>query len=310
MTNRIYLPERSGSGTPRPGGRRERSRSRGSLSHRQRRLFMETLEDRSLLAAIAKFDFNNDAADLPAAGWTPVLLSQATGGQIVQDPSTIKLFFSAPPSSALTGNYAAVPADAAGIKGGYLKFDIPSNESHLTFDLLNLSSQKSYVVWVLTGNTNTSGPAQSEHVVVSGAEGNHTFDASVPNQTLFVNGATGTAGSTVTVLAPILVQTPLHADIDGDMVVDDYVEVNVFKPVGTSQVIVAGVVISELPSSFTLPSSGSPFTLKVENGNRVVKDNSGTVLTVLASTGAIAINGTDAANDSLIVDCASGNPVT
>jgi autotransporter-associated beta strand protein len=71
--------------------------------------------------------------------------------------------------------------------------------------------------------------------------------------------------------------------------------------------------ISELvfpSSSFTLPATGGPFTLLVENGDRELKNNSGAVLTTLPNSGAITINGTDAANDPLIVNLSAGNPLT
>src|SRR4029078_638737 len=95
-----------------------RPQSRGRPTHRHRRLFLESLEDRSLLAAIAKFDFDSLPNETGPSGWTHVIPATAPNG--VVDPSGIgvRFFGSAPIGVAGSYNTATVPNDATGIQKG------------------------------------------------------------------------------------------------------------------------------------------------------------------------------------------------
>jgi autotransporter-associated beta strand protein len=267
---------------------------------------MESLEERSLLTAgLAKFDFNNGVSDVgPSNGWTKLLATNAAAVTADQFGSGIAIQFTSAPTSSDATAYSAtpstIPSDASGIRGGFLV-----NGSTMSFVLKNLDRQKLYEVWILGGNV--SGSSQSQHTTVQGLQGSTSFDATILDKNLWVNSSVGTSSKIISAFTPILA-TPLVADFDGDQVVDTYLSISVTP--NTTSAELAGVVIQELPSSFTLPGTGGPFSLTIQNGNRVVKDNAGNVLTFLANSGAITINGTDGANDTLNVDLTAANPMS
>src|SRR5436190_2748861 len=283
-------------------------RLKAGAAPRHRRLIVEPLEERRLMAAIARFDFDADPNEQLPTGWTHITAANAPAGAV--DPSGIGIKFTglAPATSNAIYVAGTVPSDATGIKNGIGRAAASVN---ITFALTNLDPQKSYEVWVLGGNN--AGSVQTQQVSVEGAQGATSFTQSIANLNLWVNSSVGDSSKAVTDFSPIFVQTPLHDDLDNDGNLDVYdVRVSVTQSLPSTIAEAAGVVIREFtPSpSFTLPSSGSPFTLLMSSGNRILKNSSGTVLAAFANTGAITISGTDAANDTLNVDLGSGNPLT
>src|SRR6267142_2185292 len=144
-------------------------------------LRLETLEDRRVLAAIAKFDFNLSTSEPGPSGWTRVLQTDATSG--VTDPSGIGLQFTRPFTTAnATFVASTIPTDASGIRNGFRKTGLASDELSTNFVLTGLDSQKAYEVWVLGGNS--SGTAQTQRVSVEGGQGITSFDQSISNLNL------------------------------------------------------------------------------------------------------------------------------
>src|SRR5262245_20610347 len=201
MTNRINLPERSGSGTGRARRKGEGRRGRADQSRRHRRLFMESLEERSLLAAIAKFDFDSLTTETGPSGWTHVTPAAAPLG--VQDLSTtIGVRFTGSPPIGFTAAYTGttVPSDAGGIKNGLAR-SLASDR--MTFALYNLDPQKSYEVWVIGGNSGAG--AQTQQVTVEGSSTSSFTQQWQANNgsVLQVNSAIGDSSKAISGFAPI-----------------------------------------------------------------------------------------------------------
>jgi autotransporter-associated beta strand protein len=279
------------------------SRVRSTL--RTRFLRMESLEERSLLAAIAKFDFDNAAGETGPAGWIHFFPNNPNNpnNQVFDNTAQIGLKLTSGSPTGFTSSYNAstIPSDATGIRNGI----VSPLGGNLTFAFTNLNPLKSYEIWVLGGASNSG--AVSQQVSIQGADANQPFTQTIASQSLEVNSFDGTSAKAIADFAPIFVQSPYF---DGDLSTNA-ISVTTSHSSG-GQARLAGFVIREFdapPSSATLPASGGPFSLVVENGNRVLKNNSGGVVTGLANTGPITINGTSGANDVLNVDLSGGNPL-
>lgn len=288
-------------------------RSRSSLiardraSRRRRFLRMEQLEQRAMLAT-ARFDFGMETGP---SGWTKVPFP-VPGAGITDTGSGYTIQFqqaagSGDPTGAYSATPSTIPSDAstsANIRGGFVK------NGSMSFVLKNLNATSVYEVWVLGGNVSPT-VQSNQNIAVEGAQGPVQFSQTIPTRSIFVNQTLGTSTKATTDFDPILVTAPLFDDlVGGDGIPDTHiVRVNVSS--GTTSAEIAGVVIREYTpvTSFTLPASGGTFQLLVENGQRILKNSDGSPLAVFAFSGAITINGTDAATDTLNVDLSGGNPL-
>ena len=295
--------------------RRPLTSNRARPAFRHRRLLGEWLENRLLLAAFARFDFQDTPEEPAPALWTKLLDGNDNLLNGALDPSGIGIQFeSAIGVNGVGTTYApsTVPSDITLIRNGFQRTGLSGDDPHMSFLLTNLDIQKSYEVWVLGGNI-TTGPTQTQRINVEGEQAT-SFDQTIASSHLWVNGAVGNSTMPLTNFAPIFVSAPFAFDLDNNdqTPANNVIRVTVTKSIGSTAAQVAGVAIREfeLPTSFTLPSTGSPFSLLVEGGNRVVKNSGGTLLATLANTGAITINGTPAASDDLNISLSSGNPLT
>src|SRR5947207_250793 len=122
MTNRSNRPKSmSLRGTSQSRRSRERLSARSGPSRRHRRLFVEPLAERSLLAAIAKFDFDTVSGQPGPVGWTHIYpgANGPNGDQPVVDPSGPGIVLTGIAPNGFLADYAAsstVPSDAVGIK--------------------------------------------------------------------------------------------------------------------------------------------------------------------------------------------------
>ena len=277
--------------------RRLRRRKKQNLQCR--RVVLEPLEDRRLLAALARFDFDDSAAELGPSGWTKLLDDNASTG--TTGGSGIGIRFATPIAGTVTSfDAATIPSDAALIQNGFVKNGLTTEEVGMSFMLTNLHGLKSYEIWILGSNNTAS--QQTQRVAVQGAHGTTSFNQTIDDLDLWINQSVGENAKPVTDFSPAIVTAPLHADLNGDLVNETYViNVSVTKLLGFASAQVAGVVIREheVVNNFTLPTAGGPFTLQIENGQRVLKNNGGSIATIFATAGALTINGTDAANDAL-----------
>lgn len=275
------------------------------VRERARFLRLETLESRELLAAIAKFDFDAGVSETGPAGWTHYYPGINGTDQVVDATSQIgvRLLSGTPQPFTATYVTTTVPTDAvnANIKNGVIS---NSGSNSLVYAFTGLDLSKSYEIWVLGGNV--TGSTLSQQVTVQGGQGTASFSQSIPSSSLVVNGSTGLNTKATTDFAAGFIQAPFF---DADLGTN---AISFTVDAATGRARIAGAVIREvvLPSTATLPTSGGPFTLMMDSGNRLLKNNSGTVVTTLASTGAITINGTDGASDRLKIDFTGGNPLT
>jgi hypothetical protein len=267
---------------------------------------LEALESRELLAAIAKFDFDSAVNETGPTGWTHYYPGINGTDQVVDTTSQIGVRLLTGNPTGFSANYsvATIPTDAvnSNIKNGVSS---NSGSSSLVYAFTGLDPLKSYEVWVLGGNL--SGSSLSQQVTVQGSQSTASFSQSISSLNLAVNGSTGVSSKATTEFAAGFIQAPFF---DADLGTNA-ISFTVEETTGSGRARIAGAVIREvvLPSTATLPTSGGPFTLSMSNGSRVLKNNSGTVVTTLASTGAITINGTDGASDRLNVDFTAGNPL-
>lgn len=237
-------------------------------------LRMERLEERAMLAT-AKFDFNSTTEGGPS-GWVRLKLADAATG--VTDPSAnnIGVKFTSPPSSANSDVYTAtstIPSDASGIRGGFV------TTSSMTFVLTNLDSSKSYEVWVLGGNVNTT--TRTQEFSVEGASVVGTFSQSILTKNVWVNESVGNTSTAVTGFTPILVPSPLFDDLDNNGTPETYVvRINVAPTAGSQNAEIAGVVIREYTPSSTASATLTSGNLTIEDSDATGKDNNLTVKVV------------------------------
>lgn len=205
-----------------------------------------------------------------------------------------------------------IPSDLSlgnSIKNGFRATNNVGSEIVTKLTLSNLDVTKPYEVWVLASNSTAN---QTQRISVEGSEIYATFNQAITtaNQ-LWVNSAVGSNALALADHASILVPTPLHGDVDDDGDIDTVVRVNVTELVGFAPPTIAGVAIREYTplTSFSLPATGGPFTLSIQNGSRVLRNSSNATLAIFDSAGAITINGTAGANDLLTVSMAGGNPL-
>src|SRR5262245_26476575 len=203
-----------------------------------RRVFFELLEDRRLLAGLARFDFDTQIPppEPGPSGWTKVNRLDAVAG--LTDPSGVGIKFAAQPSGAnLTFIGATIPSDAAGIRNGFIQSGLVTEEVSLNFALTNLDSLKSYQVWVL--GSNNGAVAQTQRIGVQGAAGTTTVTQTISPSNLWVNQSVGGSGKLVTDFSPIYVSAPLFDDLDGDGTNESHVvRVSVTKPLGSASAFV------------------------------------------------------------------------
>jgi hypothetical protein len=291
-------------------GNERQPRLRSSIprrgSARRRSLRVESLESRTLLAGIARFDFDAGSGEVGPAGWTHIYPNINAQNTVVDSATQIGVRLDGT-NLGYTATYTstAVPTDAtsANIRNG-ISSTLASNA--YSFSLTNLNLAKSYEIWVIGGNV--SGDPSTQQIFVQGvAPSPIQFTQSIASLSLDINTFDGTNTKAITDFAPILVQAPFFdSDLNTNLI-----RVTVAESTGNGQARVAGVVIREYEANtVSLPASGGPFTLVLEGGNRVVKNNAGTVLSTLDGTSPITINGTDGASDVFNVDLSGGNVLT
>lgn len=278
----------------------------------ERPLFFESLEGRQLLAALVGFDFDTSLGEAGPLGWAQLLPANARTG-VTDGASGISLVFygtgSIGPSASMNFTSTTVPTDLGppnAIRNGFA-----INSPSIGLVVLGLSEAKSYEVWVL-GGSNHAGAITQDVQVVDGSV-NTTFRQEILASNLWVNDVRGSNSQSLHGFRPILTPNPILLDANGDEIVDGFgISVAVTRVSG-STINLAGVAIREYTPSptYTLPAGGGAYTLRGENGKRILKsDANNAVLAIFPATGAITIVGTDETDETLSVSLTGdGNPL-
>lgn len=260
-----------------------------------------------MLALLAAFDFDTLTTEQGPTGWAHIHYTVARGTTTVSNG--VGLRFTQPlgqnPFQGFSANYLAgsIPSGLAPvIRSGFF-----ANNGGMAFALNGLESNKAYELWLLAGSSNVT---TNQTVRIGADNGVSSFVQPISGLNLSVNDRIGNSATTLESFPSILIPAPTAVDVNNDGEIDGLgVTVTV---TGSGPVFLAGVAIREYTPSpnYTLPAGGGAFTLKIEDGRRVLKsDANNSLLAIFPSTGAISITGTDAGNEQLTVNLASGNPV-